>query len=1006
MTIEGDEGERFMLGSNGKIFILSASYRLVASTEDSFYSKEIIRWLFITQICYFFIFFITYISFQPTYPTYIFQSENEEGNETETDSMQVDDDEDESSDEEYDIKKKTPPHRRKSTKTPPKSNSKSKTKAIVLKSPLLRVNANNTRRRKTTTATASKSTPKTIQNALQLLSNKIFNLDPKNKKGKERLKNSLFASLLQSYRQSPSSSSRTKSSSSSPALRSYHENDIYYTQPVTRYTNQLSQIAFKLVDEFNTTNNPTSMHIQLLNLLFLSIGGTCKSMLLDGQKEEEENEGLSNDEDSDMEKGDEKKKSGENSTSGGQVIDDLEDLDSEDWNGIITNLVNDMRNTPLEYIPFCCDPHGALHWNAMQSVNNVPIAATDDDDDDKSQKQSPNVVSEKDVIVKKGNSSLILAVKEYRSIFEEFWYIFGTVALVEGGMSNGSNINQKEDEYDSDVIDDDSVVSSDGDESASPKNKTRKRKKTSITNSKKKVKRNKNNSFSSISTSTTRFDSEIVVNILSRINEFVSAGQPDVRAAATTAALFLLHAIVDKTAFVQDRLEVTKRQYDAATGVKGRSGSGAKVKSLKHQIDSLERTLDDLEHVIETFFINAIFMHRYRDSNMYIRSSCLYALGRMTIIRPDFFLKDKYMKYFGWMMSDKAECVRVAALSGLYNPFQFKEGQKNIKIADKIDLMLTERVVNKFLPRIVDCVIDIHESVQEIGMKMMLSLMRNGFLEELDDKQEDEQDLMSDEMWDQVNLMALENETSPTVRRDALYFIMEQLEDFDDNEDDDIEDMEDSTTQLSKKKTKTVSSNISDRRLAQRLDAIASWAAHTLTAGKIPIEKIRIRLVDHLVHSIRSMPEHKSIVTNWPAMVRAITEDNIAMTAHGVSAGERADVAKQRVLVQMLICAAKAEVEFSDPDFLHTNVDPDVVSIMKKSAAEIEDTSGQRKKNKKASTNLQHESLTIALIKTLPNLLVQFKSDSTILDSLVSLPRYFGKSKIFLSWSVKIMRLD
>ena len=65
--------------------------------------------------------------------------------------------------------------------------------------------------------------------------------------------------------------------------------------------------------------------------------------------------------------------------------------------------------------------------------------------------------------------------------------------------------------------------------------------------------------------------------------------------------------------------------------------------------------------------------------------------------------------------------------------------------------------------------------------------------------------------------------------------------------------------------------------------------------------KITIRLVDHLVFSLRSMPEHKVIVTNWSAMVRAITEDNVAMTSQGTAAGEKADVAKQRVLVQMLI---------------------------------------------------------------------------------------------------------
>ncbi len=898
--------------------------------------------------------------------------------------MEVEDNDDEeeaesSDDEEYESAKTKKSKSKQKIITPKKTPKDSKKASTITKLSPLQLSVQKIKSRtiattstysptnnKTKARTAFKSNtsnPKTIQNALQTLSNKIFTLENNQHRiGKNRLEKSLFFSLLNSSSLSSNNKKKPQRNIIHNKTKCYHENDVYYTQPVTKYTNHLTQVSFDLIQEYNNTlNNPTTLHVKLLNLLFLSIGGTSKSMVvLDNDTEGTSKDDNETDDDMRSDDDNHKAKSTKDKGAGGQVIQELEDLDSDDWNDIITNLVNDMRNTPLEYIPFCCDPNGALHWNAMQSV----VAAEGDD-------KQQNVISERDVTIKKGNSSLVLGVQEYRYIFEEFWYTLGTVALVEGGMSNKPE--EKDDE------EEDSIISSD-EEDDSP-SKKRKRKSVS-TKTKKKPKKK-----STYSTSTTRFDSEIIVGILSLINEFVSAGQPDVRAAATTAAIFLLHAIVDKSAYVQERLEVTKRQYDAAT--KSRSGTGAKVESLKHQIDSLERTLNDLEHIVETSFINAIFMHRYRDSNMYIRSSCLHALGRMTIVRPDFFLKDKYCKYFGWMMSDKAECVRVAALSGLYCPFQFKDSQENNKLADNIDLMLMERVVTKFLPRIVDCVIDIHESVQEVAMKMMLSLMRNGFLEEIEDKAEDEEDQMTDEMWDQVNLMALEIETSPAVRRDALYFIMEQLEDFDDGDDDgDMEDID----EAKKKKRKLVPSNVSDRRMAQRLDAIASWAAHTLTAGKVPIEKIRIHLVDYLVHSLRSMPEHKQIITNWTSMVRAITEDNVAMTSEGKSAGERADVAKQRVLVRMLICAAKAEVESVDTEFLYKGIDGDVVEVLRtKNVGAIDSMTEAKQKPTKASLNLQHETLSVALIKALPNLLIQFKSDPVIIDSLVSLPRYFSK---------------
>ena len=114
--------------------------------------------------------------------------------------------------------------------------------------------------------------------------------------------------------------------------------------------------------------------------------------------------------------------------------------------------------------------------------------------------------------------------------------------------------------------------------------------------------------------------------------------------------------------------------------------------------------------------------------------------------------------------SDKDEVVRVSALQGLLLPFESAKSAKDSGI--DIDLSLMEHVIVKFLPRIADSVIDVSTSVQESGMKLLLALLRTGLLDEVEDEN----------MWNQINLCALETNTSPEVRRTALYFIMEQLE--------------------------------------------------------------------------------------------------------------------------------------------------------------------------------------------------------------------------------------
>jgi len=686
----------------------------------------------------------------------------------------------------------------------------------------------------------------------------------------------------------------------------------FLTFPPTSRTARLHSIAKEVIAIHN--DDPNRAQVKLLNLLFRSVGGTEVTDL----NEEE---------------------------------DQLEEMGNEEWVEKVTDLVDEMRLTPNDCVLLCTDPDGAVHYNAVRSAM--------EKDEDVDMEGNSNVVTLSDIGVVSGS----LGVREFRNIYEEFWYVLGHVALVEGGMGSASAVPFMDDEINDSSDSNGEEYCDSNDEGTRSENKKDSRKGKSKKGS---------TSKEMTGASDRRFDTEVVRDIISRIVELVSVGQPDVRAAATTAVLSLAFAILDKTVYLNDKLQIATRQFAAAIGGKSKNKTSAKAESLRFQIDSLKRTRAHLEETIESLVIKGVFMQRYRDANMFIRASSIQALGTMVVRRTDLFLKDKYLKYFGWMLSDKAECVRIAALQALNLAFQvLQDAEKNGKETGT-ELSLLEHVTVKFLGRIVDTVIDVHTSVQECGVKLMLSLLRAGFLDDVEDEK----------FWDQVNVLAFESASSPVVRRDALYFIMEQLEEFDDGEEDAVK---------RKKRKSSGTLGTSDRRIAQRLDAIASWAAHTLTDGEVPIDKIQIHLVDYLVNSLRDMPEHKSIVTNWPAMIRAISDEKVAMTSQGHAAGDRADIAKQRVLVQMLSCAAIAEVEsVTDIDFLCADLDPDEANMLQKRRT-MNDSVKVSKRNSN-SKGLNHETLSVALIKALPSLLEKFRSDSKILVSLASLPRYFGKN--------------
>ena len=398
----------------------------------------------------------------------------------------------------------------------------------------------------------------------------------------------------------------------------------------------------------------------------------------------------------------------------------VEDMDAEEWQEAVTDLVNDMGYTPAEHVLLCADPDGAVHAAAVDAGKAANVTAAS------------------------------LGVREFRKLYEEFWFVLASVALTEGYGSTDT---------------------------------------------------------------TTPFDTELAKDLIHRVNDLVSVAQPDIRAAATIASMKMGLGLLNRTVELEEKLEKANRQFKAAHG--GRKGKlSSKAEALKHHIDSLKRVMADLEETVLGSVIQAVFMHRYRDSNMFIRAFTLTALSEMTLLRPDVFLSGKYLKYFGWMLSDKEPCVRTASLRGILAPFKVAADKpKNAaqaRLKNKIDLEKMENVVGKFQGRLADCSIDVSIGVQETALSLLLLLLRGGFLD----------DIANDNIWNQINLRALDAETTPQVRKDALYFIMEQLEAFDDD------DFEEQVMKAKKKFSKSKSASLvqsAEKMVVQRLDSLASW---------------------------------------------------------------------------------------------------------------------------------------------------------------------------------------
>ena len=110
-------------------------------------------------------------------------------------------------------------------------------------------------------------------------------------------------------------------------------------------------------------------------------------------------------------------------------------------------------------------------------------------------------------------------------------------------------------------------------------------------------------------------------------------------------------------------------------------------------------------------------------------------------------------------------------------------------------------------------------------------------------------------------------------------------------------------------------------------DFVFYRVAHALTDGPIPMEEIRIPLTDYIVDSLRDIPEHKSLATNWSAMMLALQDCEYEPSTKRDKVEERIEIARERVMVRMLSRAAQAEIQSVAPEFLQIGIDPEFTGV-------------------------------------------------------------------------------
>ncbi|OVF07471.1 putative cohesin subunit [Clavispora lusitaniae] len=166
--------------------------------------------------------------------------------------------------------------------------------------------------------------------------------------------------------------------------------------------------------------------------------------------------------------------------------------------------------------------------------------------------------------------------------------------------------------------------------------------------------------------------SPMMNDILSWLAALSSSTIRPFRFVSTVVHMAIQTQICEQAVSLSISLEKQSRQLNNAKNNKTKRNQRAqdrKIEIISETIQSFKLQHDTLIEYLGDVFSN-VFVHRYRDIDSAIRVECLRALGNWMIINESMFFQAKYLRYFGWLISDPNDSVREEAIKIIHKLYK------------------------------------------------------------------------------------------------------------------------------------------------------------------------------------------------------------------------------------------------------------------------------------------------------------------------------------------------
>ena len=211
-------------------------------------------------------------------------------------------------------------------------------------------------------------------------------------------------------------------------------------------------------------------------------------------------------------------------------------------------------------------------------------------------------------------------------------------------------------------------------------------------------------------------DRYLVDKILDHVVGMSGAIVRNFRQVATLAGVQLCTSFIKCCLSLENSLEISRKQFNAEVRKKNKSNSSS-ISSLEKTIEELQKKLSGIQFYLKDTYTR-IFAVRYRDRDEVTRSTCVEGLGHWIKLYPKEYLKDEYVKYLGWSVTDKDAGVRSCALDALSALFEDEENFTSLEL-----------FTSNFKDRFVELIMDVDNQVSAKAVQMLTRLIQLEALE-------------------------------------------------------------------------------------------------------------------------------------------------------------------------------------------------------------------------------------------------------------------------------------